>query len=86
MPVKGVVYGLGVWAVSYLGWLPALRLMPKATHDRSERNAIMIAAHLVWGYALSRLIQRDPRLLVREAIAGATDNTISARNAERAFA
>ena len=49
---SGVAYGLGVWAASYLGWVPAAGLMPAATKQPSERNAMMIAAHIVWGAAL----------------------------------
>jgi len=48
----GVAYGLGVWGASYLGWLPATGLHAGATEETSERNAMMIAAHVVWGGAL----------------------------------
>jgi uncharacterized membrane protein YagU involved in acid resistance len=48
----GAVYGLGVWAGSYLGLLPASGLYPSATEESANRNALMIAAHLVWGAAL----------------------------------
>jgi hypothetical protein len=49
---SGVIYGLGIWTVSYLGWVPAANLMPPATRQPRERNAMMIAAHIVWGAAL----------------------------------
>ena len=45
----GAGFGLLVWAVSYLGMLPALDLHPIATRDPARRNLLMIAAHLVWG-------------------------------------
>jgi uncharacterized membrane protein YagU involved in acid resistance len=48
----GVVYGLGVWAGSYLGLLPALGMHRSATQMPAERNALMLAAHVVWGAAL----------------------------------
>jgi uncharacterized membrane protein YagU involved in acid resistance len=48
----GAAYGLAVWSGSYLGLLPALDLYRSATEDTSERNALMIAAHLVWGSSL----------------------------------
>lgn len=51
--VTGPAFGTTVWAVSYLGWVPALGLMPPATRQPAERNAMMIAAHLVWGLALA---------------------------------
>lgn len=49
----GVGYGLGVWAVSYLGWIPALRLLPPATQQPRQRNLMMILAHVAWGAALA---------------------------------
>lgn len=53
----GVGYGLAVWAASYLGWVPALRLMPPATRQPAARNAMMIVAHVVWGAALSAVLE-----------------------------
>ena len=47
----GVLYGLGVWTVSYLGWLPAAGILGPATRHPARRNALMIAAHVVWGAA-----------------------------------
>jgi uncharacterized membrane protein YagU involved in acid resistance len=46
---SGAVYGISVWAVSYLGLMPALRLLSPATKHPARRNALMIAAHLMWG-------------------------------------
>ena len=51
----GVGYGLLVWAGSYLGLLPALGLLPPATRHPPQRNALMIAAHVVWGAAAGAL-------------------------------
>jgi uncharacterized membrane protein YagU involved in acid resistance len=48
----GVGYGLLVWAASYLGLMPALDLHPPATRESPGRNAMMIAAHVVWGASL----------------------------------
>ena len=45
----GAGFGLFVWAVSYLGLMPALGLHPPATKEPAGRNGMMIAAHLVWG-------------------------------------
>lgn len=45
----GIGYGLAVWAVSYLGWIPALRILRPATEHPARRNALMLAAHAVWG-------------------------------------
>lgn len=51
--LRGVLFGLLVWAGSYLGWLPALDILPPATRTPLRRNALMIAAHLVWGAAIA---------------------------------
>ena len=51
-PTTGVAFGLGVWAGSYLGALPALGILTPATEHPARRNLLMIAAHVVWGSAL----------------------------------
>ena len=56
--LRGVLTGLGVWAVSYQGWIPALGILPKASEDRPARPAVMVAAHVVYGAALGALEQR----------------------------
>jgi uncharacterized membrane protein YagU involved in acid resistance len=48
----GVGFGLTVWAGSYLGWLPAAGILRPATEHPPRRNALMIAAHVVWGAGL----------------------------------
>ncbi len=55
---SGVVYGLLVWEGSYLGLLPALGILPPATQHPAGRNALMIAAHIVWGASLGWLAER----------------------------
>ncbi|MCE9552211.1 MAG: DUF1440 domain-containing protein [Planctomycetes bacterium] len=45
----GALFGLGVWAGSYLGLLPATGLHKPATEEPADRNELMIASHLVWG-------------------------------------
>ena len=59
--VKGSVYGLAVWASSYLGWLPAARILPPATKQTRRRNVSLIAAHLVWGATVGVLVNRLAR-------------------------
>jgi uncharacterized membrane protein YagU involved in acid resistance len=51
--VKGAVFGLVVWLVSYLGLLPGSGILEPATRHPTRRNALMIAAHGVWGVALA---------------------------------
>jgi uncharacterized membrane protein YagU involved in acid resistance len=61
--VNGVAFGLGVWASSYLGWLPAAGLHPPAARESAERNAMNVGAHVVWGAVLGlltdQLVGRD---------------------------
>jgi uncharacterized membrane protein YagU involved in acid resistance len=52
--VKGIAYGLLVYAGSYLGWLPALGVLRPATEFSAQRNALMIFAHVVWGAVLGQ--------------------------------
>lgn len=55
--VKGALAGLAVWTGSYLGWIPALGILPPATQHSWRRNLLMIVAHLVWGVSLSMLLR-----------------------------
>jgi putative membrane protein len=47
--LKGSLFGLIVWSVSYLGWLPAGRFAASGPNETKQRNALMIVAHLIWG-------------------------------------
>jgi hypothetical protein len=51
---SGILYGLGVWALSYLGWIPAARILAPAWRHPAHRNLLMLAVHVVWGATLSR--------------------------------
>ncbi len=55
---SGVLYGLGVWTVSYLGWLPAAGILGPATRHPARRNALMIAGHIIWGGATGYIAHR----------------------------
>lgn len=59
--LKGAAFGLGVWSVSYLGLMPALGVLRPVTEHPARRNALMIAAHLVWGSATGILLDRIQR-------------------------
>ncbi len=50
--LKGMIFGVGVWAASYLGWLPALKIDESAYNEPAQRNLMMIVAHLIWGGVL----------------------------------
>lgn len=56
--VQGVAFGLAVWATSYQGWIPALRILPPADDDRPGRQRAMIAAHIVYGGVLGAVESR----------------------------
>jgi uncharacterized membrane protein YagU involved in acid resistance len=56
-PVKGSLAGLAVWTGSYLGWVPALGILPPATEHPWRRNVMMIVAHLVWGMTLGAFVK-----------------------------
>jgi uncharacterized membrane protein YagU involved in acid resistance len=57
-PVGGALYGAGVWAASYFGWVPALGILRPANEHPMRRNALMIGVHLVWG-AVTALSLRE---------------------------
>ena len=56
--LRGAVVGEAVYAVSYAGWVPALGALPHATRDRATRQAVMVAAHVVYGAVLGALDDR----------------------------
>jgi len=47
--IDGLTLGLGVWAIGYLGWLPATELMPPITEQTSEQVAGTILQHELFG-------------------------------------
>jgi hypothetical protein len=59
--IAGLVYGLVVWAASYAGWVPALGMLNPPNRRPQGRNAMMIAAHLVWGGVLGLFVRRQAR-------------------------
>jgi hypothetical protein len=56
--VTGLLAGLGVWAMSYAGWLPAAQLMPAPHKDEPGRQAAVVLAHIAYGVTLGVLTQR----------------------------
>lgn len=47
--VKGPLFGLLIWAASYLGFLPLIGMSESGQKEPVRRNLMMIAAHVVWG-------------------------------------
>lgn len=52
--LAGLLFGGAVWGVSYLGLMPVMRLYPPAEVDSRRRQAVMIAAHAVFGSSLAQ--------------------------------
>ena len=52
----GMLFGLGVWTVSYLGWLPAAGVRHSPRWDPPARTKLLIASHLVWGAAAGLIL------------------------------
>lgn len=55
--LKGIAFGVMVWAGSYLVVLPALGILRSATEHPLRRNALMISAHIVWGAVLGPMVE-----------------------------
>jgi putative membrane protein len=47
--VKGGLFGLTVWSVSYLGLMPAIGWHRSATEEPAGRNTLMLTANMLWG-------------------------------------
>src|SRR3954454_19740683 len=56
--LAGIGYAVGIWTASYLGWVPALGLMPPADKDDRSRQAVLVAAHVVYGAILGTIVER----------------------------
>jgi hypothetical protein len=50
---RAIAFAIGIWTGSYLGWLPAARVHRSALREPPARNALMLAAHVVWGAGLA---------------------------------
>ncbi len=55
--LQGMAYGLVVWLISYMGWVPAFGLL----RDEPRRPVVMVLAHLVYGVVLGALVGRRSR-------------------------
>jgi putative membrane protein len=63
----GLLFGGAVWGVSYLGVMPALKLFPPAQDDSWRRQAVMIAAHAVYGTVLGETVRREAEVERRKS-------------------
>ncbi len=67
--LSGVVFAMVVWALGYMGWIPAMQIMPPASDQPRYRNALMIASHVVWGLAAGLVVDRLGRIGTRNSAA-----------------
>jgi hypothetical protein len=54
--VTGLAYGTAIWAVSYMGLVPAMRIMPRPADDRRGRPTSMVLAHWIFGAVLAKVV------------------------------
>ena len=47
--MDGVILGIANWAAGYLGWLPALGLMPPLWQQKTPQVIAPIAEHALYG-------------------------------------
>jgi hypothetical protein len=53
----GAAAGGAVWLTSYMGWLPAFGVLKPATEHPLRRDALMLGAHFVWGWATAEAMR-----------------------------
>ncbi|MAL99817.1 MAG: hypothetical protein CL583_15355 [Alteromonadaceae bacterium] len=68
----GAGFGVTVWAGSYMGWIPALKVLGPSTAQPVSRRTLMIGAHLVWGAAT---VLAGERVAARAEVAPALSQT-----------
>jgi Family of unknown function (DUF6789) len=54
----GIAFGLGIWAASYRGWIPAMNILPDEQRPGRRGTLVMIAAHAVYGATVGTLSRR----------------------------
>jgi uncharacterized membrane protein YagU involved in acid resistance len=55
---KGLLAGLGLWTLSYGGYLPALGILRPITQRSTGRNLVMLVSNLAWGLFTALLLNR----------------------------
>jgi hypothetical protein len=48
-PLMGAIFGVGLWAVSFEGWMPALGIMEAPTEKSPKKVPMPIMAHILYG-------------------------------------
>lgn len=72
-----VPFALLVWAASYVGWIPALGILPSPPRDRPGRPMSMVLAHVVYGVTLAGTLRTFARSVADQppARSGGRGNT-----------
>lgn len=60
-PAAGAAGGVAIWTGSYFGWVPAFGILKPANRHPARRNALMIAAHIVWGASTGLVLEELAR-------------------------
>ena len=55
--LAGAAAGGAVWLGSYMGWIPAFGILKPATQHPLRRDAVMLGAHFVWGWATAEAMR-----------------------------
>lgn len=58
-PAAGVATALAVYLASHQGWVPVLRALAAGSRDRTDRQVVLVAAHVVHGLALDAALSRS---------------------------
>lgn len=66
--LRSVIFGLLVWAVSYLGIIPALNLYNSPDREPARRHAMMISAHLIWGITTGQVYRQLAPVLKKRLV------------------
>lgn len=56
--LAGTGFGLAVWAGSYMGWLPALDILPPAHRESKGWIGMNVLAHVVWGLSTAAMVNQ----------------------------
>ena len=55
--LEGTLLGVGVWAVGYLGWLPAAGLIKPVWKEDPKRTLAEVARHAAYGVATAAVFE-----------------------------
>lgn len=78
--IKGSVFGVGVWLISYFGLLPAVSVLTSAKDHPAPRNLLMLAAHILWGIVVGLFVETMLEDSHRRRSALARPSTIPAQD------